>query len=320
MKSPLAYVTGIAGFAGSYLAEELLAQGWRVAGSVYETESLENLSGIESKLQLERLDILNADRIREHLQAVNPEYIFHLAALASVGRSFEMERATYRVNFEGTVNLLQGARSCTGLKKMVLVSSADAYGVFRPAAKLLTETQPLNPISPYGIAKAAAEQTALYYFRQFGLPVSIARAFNHSGPRQRDDFVIPSFAKQIARIEKGTQEPVIHVGDLTARRDLSDVRDIVRGYRLVAEKGKPGQVYQLCSGRSVAIKQVLQTLLGQSSVKIKVRTDPTRFRRSDIPVLRGSSRKATRELGWTLRYTLKATLSDTLNWWRQTEA
>ncbi|MBI5265684.1 MAG: GDP-mannose 4,6-dehydratase [candidate division Zixibacteria bacterium] len=320
MKSPLAYVTGIAGFAGSYLAEELLAHGWRVAGSVYDTEALDNLSGIESKLQLERLDILNPDRIREHLQAINPDYIFHLAALASVGRSFEMERATYRVNFEGTVNLLQGARSCAGLKKLVMVSSADAYGVFRPAAKLLTETQPLNPISPYGIAKAAAEQTALYYFRQFGLPVCIARAFNHSGPRQRDDFVIPSFAKQIAQIEKGKQEPVIHVGDLTARRDLSDVRDIVRGYRLVAEKGKPGQVYQLCSGRSVAIKQVLQTLLNQSSAKIKVATDPTRFRKSDIPVLRGSSRKAGRELGWTLRYTLKTTLSDTLNWWRQTEA
>jgi GDP-4-dehydro-6-deoxy-D-mannose reductase len=319
MKSPLAYLTGIAGFAGSYLAEELLAQGWRVTGSVLESESLNNLSGIESRLQFERLDILNADRIKEHLRSVNPDYIFHLAALASVGKSFEQERATYRVNFEGTVNVLQGALSCPNLKKLVLVSSADVYGVFRPAAKLLTETQSLNPISPYGIAKAAAEQTSMYYFRQFGLPVCIARAFNHSGPRQRDDFVIPSFAKQIARIESGIQEPLIRVGDLTARRDLSDVRDIVRGYRLVAAKGKSGQAYQLCSGRSVAIKQVLQTLLSLSSAKIKVATDPTRLRKSDIPVLRGSNRKATRELGFTLRYTLKTTLSATLNWWRQAQ-
>ena len=127
MKSPLAFVTGIAGFAGSFLAEELLAQGWRVAGSVYENESLENLAGIESKLQLERLDILDADRVRLRLAAVNPDYIFHLAALASVGRSFDLERATYRVNFEGTVNLLQAARSCTNLKKMLIYIDKSVF-------------------------------------------------------------------------------------------------------------------------------------------------------------------------------------------------
>jgi GDP-4-dehydro-6-deoxy-D-mannose reductase len=199
----------------------------------------------------------------------------------------------------------------------VIVSSADAYGLFRPSLKLLNETQPLNPISPYGISKAAAEQVTRYYHSQYGVPGVIARAFNHSGPRQRDDFVIPAFAKQIARIESGHQEPVISVGDLSARRDLSDVRDIARGYRLVAEKGKPGQVYHLCSGKAVAIKQVLKTLLGLSTSKIKVVTDPLKLRKSDIPVLRGSNRKAARELGFSLRYTLKATLSDTLNWWRQ---
>lgn len=317
MKTPLAYITGIAGFAGSYLAEELLSLGWRVAGSVYENESLENLAGCEDKLQLERLDILDADRVRLRLAAVNPDYIFHLAALASVGRSFDLERATYRVNFEGTVNILQGGRSCDKLKKVVIVCSADAYGVFKPTSKILTEAQPLNPISPYGISKAAAEQVALYYYRQYSLPVAIARSFNHSGPRQREDFVIPAFARQIALIESNRQEPIIKVGDLSAGRDLSDVRDIVHGYRLIAEKGKPGQVYQLCSGKAVAIKQVLQTLLGLSQKKIKVVTDPTRLRKSDIPVLRGSNRKASRELGFTLRYTLKATLSDTLKWWRQ---
>ncbi len=320
MKSPLAYITGIAGFAGSYLAEELLSHGWRVAGSVYENESLDNLSGFENKLQLERLDILDADRVHLRLSAVNPDYIFHLAALASVGRSFDLERATYRVNFEGTVNLLQAGRSCTHLKKMLVVCSADTYGTFKPVTKILTESQPLNPISPYGISKAAAEQVALYYYRQYGLPVSVARSFNHSGPRQRDDFVIPSFAKQIAMIESNKQEPVIKVGDLSAKRDLSDVRDIVSGYRLIAEKGKPGRVYQLCSGKAVAIKQVLQTLLSLSKKKIKVVTDPERLRKSDIPILRGSNRKASRELGFKLRYTLRATLSDTLNWWRQRQS
>ncbi|MEW5995105.1 MAG: GDP-mannose 4,6-dehydratase, partial [Candidatus Zixiibacteriota bacterium] len=191
------------------------------------------------------------------------------------------------------------------------------YGVFRPKNKTLTEDQPLNPVSPYGIAKAAAEQAGLYYFRQHKLPVVIARAFNHSGPRQADSFVIPAFAKQIASIESGLQEPVVAVGDLSARRDLSDVRDIVCGYRLMAEKGKPGQVYQLCSGRTVTIKSVLDTLLKLSDKRIRVKVDKSRLRKSDIPILRGDNRRAARELGYKIRYSLTTTLKDTLEYWKK---
>ncbi len=192
--------------------------------------------------RLSKLDILDTSACRKLVAAVKPDYIFHLAAIASVGRSFEMEQITFRVNFDGTLNMLEAARQHARLKSFLFVGSADSYGII-PATQqnFSLSGQCFNPISPYGIAKAAAEYASRYYHRAHGLPVVIARSFNHSGPRQTDNFVIPSFAKQIAMIEAGRQKPVLMVGDLSAKRDFSDVRDIVRGYRLLAEKGKPGE-------------------------------------------------------------------------------
>jgi len=317
MKKPAAFITGIAGFAGSYLAEELLTCGYKVCGALYPGESTENLRSIIDSIALVKLDILSADRCMAAIPIFKPDYIFHLAALASVGQSFEKERLTFRVNFEGTLNVLQAALRVNNLKRMIFVGSPDCYGIFRPKNKTLTEDHPLNPISPYGISKAAAEQASLFYFRQHDLPVVVARSFNHSGPRQNENFVIPAFAKQIAAIEAGFQKPVLFVGDLSARRDLSDVRDIVNGYRLMAEKGKPGRVYHLCSGKAVSIRKVLDSLLQHSSKKIRVRVDKSRLRKSDIPILRGSNRRAVQELGYKPRYSLQATLKDTLDYWRE---
>jgi len=213
--------------------------------------------------------------------------------------------------------MLAAAAAAEGLKKFVFVSSSETYGRFRPPGKTLTENHPLNPVSPYGISKAAAEFACHAYAKRFELPVVISRSFNHSGPRQSRDFVIPSFAGQIAAIEKGLAKPVIYVGNLSARRDLSDVRDIVRGYRLLAEKGQTSHVYQLCSGRAVSIQTVLNQLLRLSKRKIKVRTDKTRLRASDIPVLRGDNSLAVRKLGYQVRYSLKQTLLSTLDYWRE---
>jgi GDP-4-dehydro-6-deoxy-D-mannose reductase len=316
MTVPSAFVTGIAGFAGSYLAEELVNAGWRVAGSVIPNEPLTNLAAVKDRIVLTTFDILDPQACQEAINRTSPDYIFHLAAVASVGKSFSAERATLRVNVEGTLNLLEAARQKAGLKRFIFVSSADIYGLFSPKTKTLTEDQPLNPVSPYGISKAAAERTALYFHKQYNLPVVVARSFNHSGPRQVDAFVIPSFARQIALIEAGKQDPVLHVGDLSAKRDLSDVRDIVCGYRLLAEKGTPGRVYQLCSGKAVAINSILKGLLKLSAKDIEVRPDPSRMRKSDIPVLRGTHARATRELGFSIRYSIDETLRDTLNYWR----
>ena len=317
MKKPRAFITGIAGFAGSYLAEELLAAGFEISGAMYQGESTRNIQGIKSDLKLFRLDIRNEKKCHELIARLRPDYIFHLAAMASVGRSFRMERETLRVNLEGTINILDAARDIRHLKALLFVSSPEVYGRFRPVNKTLTETQPFDPVSPYGISKAAAESVCRYYCRQYGVPVVTARAFNHSGPRQSVDFAVPAFAGQVAMIEAGWQRPVLKVGDLSARRDLSDVRDIVRGYRLAAVKGTPGETYQLCSGKTVSLQTVVERLLAMSSKKIKLQVDKSRLRKAEIPILRGSHRKAAQQLGYEVRYKLKDTLADTLDYWRK---
>jgi GDP-4-dehydro-6-deoxy-D-mannose reductase len=316
MKRPVALVTGIAGFAGSFLAEELLEQGYDVRGADIKGGSLTNIEHLLGRIQMSELDLLDEDNCAKLVQKINPDYIFHLGAVASVGRSFDMERMTCRVNVEGTLNLLQPAMHVKGLKKFLFVSSADIYGIFSPKTKLLTEKQLVNPISPYGISKAAAEAMCGYYFRNNKLPVVLIRSFNHAGPRQREDFVVASFARQVAAIEADRQKPVISVGDLSAKRDLSDVRDIVRGYRLLAEKGKAGEIYQLSSGKAVTIQSVLHCLVKLSDRKITVQVDKARLRKSDIPMLRGSNRKAVQAVGYRARYSLEQTLSDTLTYWR----
>jgi len=316
MRKPRAFITGIAGFAGSYLAEELLSEGYEVYGAIYKNESTRSIAGIKKRIKLVPLDILNAAKCSEVLKEIKPHYVFHLAAIASVGRSMQKERATFRINLEGSINILDCARNLRSLRSLLVVGSADSYGQFRPQNKTLKEDQPFNPVSPYGISKTAMERLCQHYHRAYGLPVVIARAFNHSGPRQTDDFVVPSFARQIAAIEAGQQKPIVRVGDLSARRDLSDVRDIVRGYRLCAAKGKSGEAYHFSSGKAVTIRQVLETLIGLSSRKIRVQVDRKRLRKSDIPLLRGSNRKATQKLGFRTRYTLQETLRDTLNYWR----
>lgn len=315
-KQPAAFITGIAGFAGSYLAEELLANGWTVSGSYLRGEPLDHITPFRRKISLKSLDILNARRCREVIAGAKPDYIFHLAALSSVGQSFGNERITYRVNLDGTMNMLEAAAELKRLEGFLFVSSGDAFGPLPKGRKTVTEAQPLNPISPYGIAKAAAEQTVRYYHRQYGLPTVIARPFNHLGPRQSDTFAIPSFAHQIALIELGKQKPVLQTGDLTARRDFSDVRDIVRGYRLLAMRGKPGETYHLCSGKSVPLKRVVKILVDLADRPIKVVTDPERVRKNDIPLLRGSFEKAHKQTGFDVRYSLKETLAETLAYWR----
>ncbi len=315
MKKKTAFITGIAGFAGSYLAQELLDNDYKVAGALYPRESTQNIEEIKNSLTLVKLDILKPDKCNKIVSKIRPDYIFHLAAMASVGKSFSMERMTYRVNVEGTLNILQAAMNQKKPPKVVYVSSSDCYGIIKPKGITVTEDYPLNPISPYGISKATTEWHCHYYFRQYNLPIVISRSFNHCGPKQAENFVVPDFAHQVAKIELGLKKPTMSVGDLSTKRDLSDVRDIVRGYRLMAEKGEPGRTYQLCSGKAVAISSVLKTLISFSSKKINVKIDKSRFRKNDIPILRGSNKRAVQELGYKTRYKLKESLSDTYKYW-----
>lgn len=317
MTQPRALITGIAGFAGSHLADELLACGYAVSGTVLPGEPLDNIAHIQGLVDLLQLDITDPHQVREVIGKARPSHLFHLAAFASVGQSFDHEQLVYRVNFDGTLNLLGAARSLDSLERFVFVSSSDCYGKVSPSEKVLSESDRYAPTSPYAIAKAAAEYACYDWQRRFDLPVVVARSFNHSGPRQSDTFVIPSFARQIAELERSRRKAEIRVGNLDIRRDISDVRDIVCGYRLLAEKGQPGRAYQLCSGRATRIATVLKLLLQQASRHIKIAVDPNRVRPHDIPVIRGSNRLAVKELGYSTRYSLSTTLRDTLVFWRE---
>ncbi len=310
-------ITGIAGFAGSHLAELLLSHDYEIYGLIAPNEPTDNIRQIIKNLELKTVDITDQSRVSRIIKAIKPEYIFHLAAMASVGQSIQKERLTYQVNIFGSLNILESALSQKNtLKKLVFISSSDCYGIFSPANKLLKETQLLNPISPYGISKATMEYIAKYYFRQYNLPVVIARSFNHTGPRQSDIFVVPSFCRQIALISAGLNKPEMVVGDLTVKRDLSDVRDIVKGYYLAGIKGKSGEIYQFSSNRAISIEKLLKKLLKISPIDIKVIIDKKRLRKSDIPILKGSNSKARKDLGWIPQIRLEKTLQDTLQYWR----
>lgn len=320
MKSKVVFITGIAGFAGSHLADLLVSHGLNIYGLVAPQEKIENIKHIKNSLSVERGDLLNEARLGGLINKIKPDYVFHLAAFASVGQSFTYEKDVYRVNIEGTLNLLRVVKQLKRpINRLIFISSSDVFGRFSPEGRLLKEDQILNPVSPYAISKAAGEYMIKYHYLKNGIPGVIVRAFNHTGPRQSEHFVVPAFARQIAQIEQGRIKPVIQVGNLSAKRDISDVRDIVRGYYLAAIKGKPGDVYQLCSGRAIAIQQVLDKLLKLSPCNIKVTVDNSRLRKTEIPILRGDSRKAKKQLNWQLQYTMGTTLKDTLDYWRKKE-
>ena len=314
-----ALITGIAGFAGSHLADELVAAGYEVSGTRLRGESQDNLAGMRGRIDVRVLDLRSPAACEKLLADIRPHAIFHLAAYSAVSVSFADPALPMLVNFGGTLNLLeairQNARLMRVLKVILTVGSSDMYGRVRRSQLPLTEDQPLNPVSPYAISKAAAEFLAATYERAYGLPIIRLRAFNHAGPRQRTGFVIPDFAVQIARLEKKPGRRVLKTGDLAARRDITDVRDVARAYRLIAEKGKLGKVYHIGSGKAVSIQSILQSLLRMARRPITPVCDPRRMRLAEVPVLQAGIAKL-EKLGWRPTIPLKQTLADTLEYYR----
>lgn len=317
MAKPKAYITGICGFAGSYLAGELLQNGYTVSGSALPGESTANLSDLKQSVKIDRFDITNGSACRKFLIKARPDYLFHLAAVSSVGQSFKMGEMTFRVNVFGTHNILEAVRGKKWLKKIILISSSDVYGPVKPKDIPLKPSQLFNPVSPYALSKAAGEYLARVYIDQYEAPIIIVRPFNHTGPKQSTDFVIPAFCNKIVTAEHSKNKRVISVGNLSARRDLSDVRDIVRGYRMVAEKGKLGKTYHLCSGRGYRIGDLLNKLIGLSDIGIKSKVDKKLLRKVDVPILRGSYHETNEDVGWKPKIKIEQTLSDTLDFQRR---
>lgn len=311
-----AFITGITGFAGSHLAENLLNHSYEVFGTSLMGERRDYVAGIKNAISIATADINDARALKKAVTSAKPQVVFHLAALAAVGRSFTVPVDTMTINLMGTQNLYEILRDSKSVQKIVFVSSADIFGPLPPAKMPIKPDYPLHPVSPYGASKAAADILSYQYFRAYGLPIVRIRAFNHTGPRQGTGYVIPDFCSQITRIERSGRRGTIKVGDTTARRDISDVRDIVNGYRQAAAKGKPGEAYILASGKADSIRHYLKLLTNMSTAEIDIKIAKELLRPVEVPLLVGSIAKSKKELGYNPKYKIEQTLLDTLDFWR----
>jgi len=311
-------ITGITGFAGSHLAELLLREGHDVFGIVRWRSRSEHLEHLNGHLHLIEADLLDLKSLQDVMINLRPDYIFHLAAQSFVPASWTAPAVTLETNAVGSCNLFEAVRTAQIDPLIQIACSSEEYGLVHENELPIKETNPLRPLSPYAVSKVAMDYLGYQYFKSYGLKIVRTRGFNHEGPRRGEVFVTSTFAKQIALIEKGKQKPVILVGDLSTKRDFTDVRDMVRGYYLAAQKGEPGEVYNIASGKAWVIKDVLDYLLSLSKVKnIKVKRDPKRLRPSDVPILLGDSSKFREATGWQPQIPFKKTLRDTLNYWRR---
>lgn len=304
-------VTGAAGFAGSHLVE-LLAQDRTNLCAWYRPGGRLPAPADEGRASWQAVDLLDPVGVSRAIAAVKPTVVYHCAGAAHVGQSWGATEATLALNVRGTHHLLEALRT-TGLDARVLIPSSAM--IYRPAPEPLTEDHPLVPPSPYGLSKLAQELLALR--ASVGcVAVTIARPFNHIGPRQDPTFAASGFAKQIAEIEVGRRDPEVVVGNLDARRDTLDVRDTVRAYRTIIDRGDPGRSYNVSSGTAIAVGDVLDMLIARARVPVRIRVDPDRFQPNDLPLLLGDPSRLRNELGWEPMIPLAQTLDDLLEYWR----
>jgi GDP-4-dehydro-6-deoxy-D-mannose reductase len=311
-------ITGITGFVGSHLAEWALGKHADVVGSVRWRSNTEHIDHLRDRLTLIQADLRELGSARALVEQARPDYIVHLAAQSFVGASWQTPSETLLTNAIGQMNLFEAIRELRCSARFLVIGSSEEYGQVEPDELPIRETNPLRPLSPYAVSKVTQDLMGYQYWKSYGLDIVRTRSFNHTGPRRGENFATSNFAMQIAEIEAGLREPVMSVGDLKPTRDFSDVRDIVRGYWDLLERGTTGEVYNLCSGVDWSVERMLNFLLAQSRMpRIEIRVDPTRLRPSDVPVLRGSAEKIANAVGWRPQIPLERTLTDVLEYWRQ---
>jgi len=299
-----ALMTGSLGFVGRYLREELEKNGYEVIGLDLRTAK-DTLC----------VDLLDAEAVKRAVTETHPDAVFHLAGQADVGLSWREPRRTFELNVIAAVNLLEAVREYGLQTRMVLVGSSDEYGNLGEAGKSVSEELELRPQTPYAASKKAQEELAQVYARAYGMNICMTRSFNHGGAGQREGFLIPDFAAGIVRVEKGLADKLT-VGNLISRRDFTHVKDIVRAYRLLAEKGRSGEVYNVGSGVTWSAREILDKLLSLAKAPVPVEQDPAKMRPSDTPVICCDHGKLTRDTGWIPEISLEMILADTLLEWR----
>lgn len=307
------FITGATGFAGSHLVDQLLAEGHHVMALVHEATSHQELPR-NADVQPIPGDLLDPNGLARAVVDARPDIIYHLAGQAYPARSWIDPALTIAVNTGGTANLLRAAVE-VGRPRVVVVTSAEIYGPISAADLPLTERTTPQPRHPYGVSKLAAGELARAYWERYALPVVEARPFNHIGPRQAKGFVVPDFASQLAAIRLGQAKPLIKVGNLAPERDFTDVRDVAAAYRRLAEAGRPGQAYLICSGTSVSVRRILETLVELSGVAVQVQTDEQRVNPNDTPCIYGSFAKIESDTGWRPQIPLHQSLADALQDW-----
>lgn len=312
-----ALITGISGFVGTHLTQYLLEHtDWEIAGTVFGPYG--SIKPWWDRLELYPAELSRLEVVIFILEQVRPDFIFHLAAQPMVSLSHRDPWGTLENNIRMQLNILQALVEMEMLNtRTLVVASSEVYGPVRPEELPIRETQPFRPANPYAVSKLTQDMLGLQYCQTHGIQAIRARPFNHIGPGQRPGFVVPDFAQQIAAIEAGQSPPVMRVGNLDARRDFTDVRDVVRAYHLLMTHGEPGEVYNIGAGQSHAIQEVLDSLLALSEISITVEQDPARMRPSDVPDMICNAGKLHRQTGWEPKIPFEQSLSDVLNYWRE---
>ena len=307
-----ALIIGGAGFVGGYLIRELKSHNFEVHASCLPTET------IAEDCTVHYLNILESDTIKPLFDVIMPDVIFHLAAQSSVSLSWKKPALTADINVIGTINVLEAHRMAEKQDiRLILIGSGEEYGFIREGACPIVEDEPLNPGNIYAATKACQGMLGKIYARAYNKDIIMVRAFNHSGPEQLPVFVISDFCKQIAEIEAGEKSPEISVGNLSSKRDFTDVRDVVKAYRLLSEKGVSGKTYNVGRGKAVEIQYILETALNFAKLPIKVTQDSARMRASDIPIIEPDVSLVFEDTGWKATISMEQTIEDMLNYWRK---
>ncbi len=308
------FISGASGFVGSTLARYLDFPENEIYGTSFPHKP--KPLGLKCSNDIRYLDIRREGDITEFIKETRPDRVFHLAAVSNVGCSWEKRRETIETNILGTQHVFEALRKYSPQTRVLFVSSSDVYGDASMDDRALCEDDDTKALSPYAYSKIGGELLSRFYADVEGLYIVIARSFPHTGPGQSPDFVCSDWAYQIAKIEEGSKEPVMKVGNIDVKRDFSDVRDVVKAYVQLLEKGRKGEIYNIASGKAVSLQKILDMLLSFSYLSIKVQVDSQRLRKKDILCLRGDNSKIRKETGWKPEISLRQTLEDLLEYWR----